>query len=568
MTQSISFQRPIPEISRYEDTAEDGRRISLVHVEHVYPKASATSYEHHESLRHLCKNISNQRNPKGASEKEISSSSFSSKNRGDLFARPTLSKGLKHLLGLENKTDQEIADLLEIQSIYKHNSEFNGHSYTDHNGMVVQIDHATSSSADRLSDPIQNLSVVKENGETIAYTGRPNTIDKAEEQALFMLSNKLGIPLLKKADPSKIPLQEMPTYLRGKEGLNWNENGASLEFPYVVYAIMSDSNLMWAFYTRTPEHNEKRFLKKEIKALQHLSKEPIAVEDAHGNVFKVSYKPILMSQSFNSFEKFKFLGEGYTSPLLMRQGWDKIQKFLPKTPELEPHIKALEQHFSSLSKRLSILHLFLHMNIIISAINGANEKLPTVLHCKSSTDRTGIGMAILATLKQFKRLGIPIPGDLKKLTDDLRFKELFALNWIPTWHQRSSFSRDDLGISFGSGVQQNPILLECLPKRYLTKSPSLPMQAVQSAAFNILHYPLLVLTQTAHQIAYLPANLARLTSAEGRKELFTIYKNTLLDMVTPVIYPSTFINEKGNQFRSTGKPALSPLQKKELAHAE
>jgi hypothetical protein len=78
MTQSISSQRSIPEISRYEDTAEDGRRISLVHVEHVYPKASATSYEHHESLRDLCKNISNQRNPKGASEKEISPSSATS----------------------------------------------------------------------------------------------------------------------------------------------------------------------------------------------------------------------------------------------------------------------------------------------------------------------------------------------------------------------------------------------------------------------------------------------------------------------------------------------------------
>jgi hypothetical protein len=556
-----------PEISRYEDTSEDGKRISVVHVHHIYPKATIDSYQHHDSLRDLCKAISHQRDPKGASERAINSSSFSSKNRGDLVARPTLSKGLKHLLGLENKTDQEIADLLEIKSIYKHNSEFNGHSYTDKDGNAVQIHSAISSSADRLSDPIQNLSVVQENGNNIAYTGRPNTKAKAEEQALFMLSHKLGIPLLKKADPAKIPQQEMPKYMKGKEGLCWNSNTASLDFPYVVYAIMSDSNLMWAFYTKTPEHNEKRFLKKEIKALDQLSKEPIVVEDAYGNVFKVSCNPILISQSFNSFDNFKFLSEGYTSPLLMRHGWDKIQKMLENEPEkskiLEPHIKALKQHFSSISKRLPLLHLFLHMNIILSSLNGDSEKLPTVLHCKSSTDRTGIGMAILATLHQFKRLGIPIPADLKKLTGDLRFKELFALNWIPTWHQRSAFSRDDLGISFGSGIQQNPLLLDCLPKRYLTPPSPLPAQAIQTVAFNVLHHPILALTQAIHHIGYLPENLRRLASTQGRKELFAIYKNSLWDMTTPIIYPSRFINEKGNKFRSKGIPVLSPLQKQE-----
>lgn len=555
-----------PNVCRYEDTAEDGKRISLVYVKHIHPEEPSTeAHTHHESLRDLCKHISDQRNSKGASEKEISSSSFSSKNRGDLIASPVLSKGLKHLLGLNGKTDQEIADLLEIQSIYKHNSEFNGHSYTDNEGQTIRIHNAISSSADRLSVPIQNLSVVKVNGSNLAYTGRPDSKDKAEEQALFLLSHKLGIPGLKKADPEKKPLQEIPTYLQKKQGIHWDNRTATLEFPYVVYAIMSDSNLMWAFYTNTKEHNEKRFLKKEIKALQQLSQKPIVVEDSEGNVFQVSCKPILLSQSFNSFDNFKFLAEGYTSPLLMRQGWEEILKILEKDPEksklLAPHIQALHEHFSSFSKKLPLLHLFLHINIIISAINEKHEELPTIVHCKSSTDRTGIGLSILATLKQFKQLGIPIPGDVKKLTEDLRFKELFALNWIPTWHQRSAFSRDALGISFGSGIQQNPILIECLPKRYLTKPSSLFTQGVQTAAFNAIHYPLVLLTQSIHLIGYIPDNLKRLGSVQGRKELFTIYKNAILDITGIVPYPASFINKKGNQFRSSGKGALSPLQK-------
>jgi len=308
-------------------------------------------------------------------------------------------------------------------------------------------------------------------------------------------------------------------------------------------------------------------LKKEIKVLENLSKKPMTVEDPEGNVFKVSFQPILISQSFNSFDKFKFLGEGYTSPLLMRQGWEKIQKIAKKHPEkakiVASHLKAMQQHFSSFSKRLSMLDLFLHTNIVLSALNEDAELLPTVLHCKSSTDRTGIGMAILATIKQFKRLGIPIPNDLKELKNNVAFKELFAMNWIPTWHQRSAFSRDNLGISFGSGIQQNPILLECLPKRYLNSSSSLPVQVIQNTAFNILHYPLVASSQLIHHIGYLPEHLKRLTSSRGRKELFTIWKNTVWDMVTPFSYPSTFISEKGNLFRSSGLAPVSPLEKKE-----
>ncbi len=536
-------------ICNYTDTTEDNKQISLTKIYYHHPKPTHTTFKHYESLEALCTHIARTRTPfpLKSLKKEISSSSFSSVNRGDISTEVSLSKSLKKLIGLENKTDQEIKDFLKTESSYKHNSEFNGYSYTDQKGKLVQIDTATASSADRESSAIQNLTVVKSGGRNLLYTGRPDTLEKAKEQALFILSHKLNIPLLEEASSSETVSKEKPIWLNGKKGITWNPKEQCIELPYALYSIMSDSDTQHAFYNlmNDPANNEKLFIKKEVETLKKLKNNPVFIKDESGKVFKLQCKPILLSQCFNAFETFKGIAaEGSLSPIIMREGWDEIHSLIKKTPEklkkVQQHVEILNNYFSG-SIHLSSIHLFLHMNIILSEINGVNESLPIVLHCKSSTDRTGIGAAILATLGQFKSLKIPIPSDLNLLTSDLRFKELFFLNWAPTWHQRSKYSRDILGISFGAGLQQNPILVDCLPKRFLKDSSS-KFHNIKSGFFA--------------GINFLGLRIYHCFS----KKVPAVSLHAKLQLNNHSYLPKLRINEKAAKFRSVGQ-ALSPLQK-------
>ncbi len=236
--------------------------------------------------------------------------------------------------------------------------------------------------------------------------------------------------------------------------------------------------------------------------------------------------------------------------------------------KLREHIDILSSYFRG-ANYLSNLHLFLHMNIVISELNKGSQNLPTVLHCKSSTDRTGIGAALVATLRQFERLRIPIPSDMTLLTKDIRFKELFYLNWIPTWHQRSKYSRDIEGISFGKAVGQNPILLDVLPKRFLDKQKASISHNIRSgffALFNALGLKIYTAVNINNPFVFAPTNPfmspTKMTPEEFRDKMATIaYSNIQRKKLSYL--PDFYLNKRVHKFRSQSRAALSPLQKQQ-----
>lgn len=551
--------------SLYQDFSSDNKLLSSVKVYQKTSKLPEQDYKHHESFKDLCLCIAKQRNP-SCSSKEVNEASFSGVNRNELETEVTLSPSLKKLFNLSQATDEKIKKLFTIRSLYKYNSEFNGHSYTDKQGNLVKIQTATSSSSDRKSPSTQNLSVLTLDNQNLLYTGRPDTYEKAEEQAHFVLSHKLGIPLLKTVDPTAKVSQEMPSWAVDQPGVLWNPRTKSLEVPYVVYSLMSDSNLLSFFYSssNSSENNEKLLLKQEQQALEALAKHSVYAKDWEGNVFKIAYKPILFSQGFNaSAAALKGISqEGSVSPLVMKQGWNSLLKILGKYPQkvqkLEYHIQTLNRYFQE-QKYLDPVELFFHMHILLAELNQEHEVLPIVLHCKSSTDRTGIAAAMLTALKQYRKMQLPIPQDPKKWISDPKFKELFVLNWIPMWHQRSKFSRDIEGVSFGSGLFQNPILLECLPQRYLTNSFQYPSWWGKVGLLTIFN-----LIGSLSEVSSRALLLGQAFSSKRNPEsATTVFRKSLLEQSRPSFCPTVQVNEKGLRFKSKTSHPPSPLEKEE-----
>ena len=487
----------------YEDTDTRGKPLSRTKVHYVPVPEPKMKFQKHKSLEALCKHIALKREPtlrdpkqgsfykffdniccsivhkrwydrdKEDIKEKLSNPKYSAINRSDLKTEVYLHKRLKKKIGI-SKTPK---GFFETEITYSHNSELNGHSYKDAHGKYHKIHSAISSSADREALTTQNLALVKTGGEKLLYTGRPDSFEKAKEEALFVLSHTAEIPLLKEASLSKANLSRSnkpPKWIEGKEGITWNEKTKCIEFSYAIYSVMTDSTVLSWVEKNRPKEDELFLLNGEIKALAELKKGPTLIQDENENVFEVQFKPIFFMQGFNSWAAFKgFSGEGHRSPPIMAQGWKELKKqkdFAEKTKGVAIHVRKLEEYFAGRT-HLSNLHLFIHMHLVLSAIN-INEELPLVLHCKSTIDRTGMGAAILTTLNQWKRLGKKIPEDLQELTDSEPFKELVRLNWLPIWNERARFSRDHEGICFGLGASRNPILLECLPKRCLKKSKS------------------------------------------------------------------------------------------------
>ncbi len=463
---------------RYEDRNSEGKILSRTNVHYVSRPIPKMKFQKHESFEALCTHMAKTR---GLGDKaDPLNAKCSTFNRSDLETEVFVSKRLKKKLGIpKEETDTQVKNFFKTETIYKHNSEFNGHSYKNEKGSYTKIHSAIASSADREALTTQNLSLVKTGGEKFLYAGRPDSFEKAKEEALFVLSHTVDIPLLTEGKETDKVNPNKPKWIEGKKGITWNEKTKCIEFSYTIYSLMSDSSLTSFIYSKIqklPKEDELLLLNQEKEALARLKSGPIVIKDENGNVFKVQFKPIFFSQGFNSFPTFKgFLGEGTLSPPIMAQGWKELkarQDFAEKTKGVQAHVQQLEEYFAG-HLHLSNLHLFIHMHLVLSAIN-TNEELPLVLHCKSTVDRTGMGVAILTALDQWKRLGKTIPADLSKLIDskEEEFKELFFLNWLPTWNERARAARVHEGVCFGLGASRNPIMLECLPKRCLKESKS------------------------------------------------------------------------------------------------
>ena len=482
----------------YVDKDKQGNTVVVQQGDLVEP-ASAAIVEEKEtfaSFDELCEHIVKERIGVSAfntlSQKEQESlkkqASYSARNRPDLEAKmQQLSKNIRTLLG------ENVDPIIKTTHSYSHNSPFNGYVYETYEGdplintdeksacgkPIVRLTSATASSQDRGSTKTQNLSVIEcsDKEKTKIYTGRVETEEKALEQALFMFSKEAGVSY-DEATADAQARTNLPESLQNKRGITF-ENG-SIVFTYVVHSTMSDSTSL--DLTAEAAAKEKTFLKKEYAALQALKNrtKPIKID---GETYNVQFKPILFSQSFNAYTQARgpFM-EGDLSPVISLKSWKELKPSLTSNKEVQLHIDALDRHFTSLNPftQLDNLTLFLHLQHVMQ-----ESGIPTAIHCKSSTDRTGIGVAYTTALVQYKALGKTVPKSMNDLLKEEAFKELFAIAWQP-WHQRSRHSRDVLGISFGGYPVENPMVLRGLPDRYKQNN------YIACVGLNILYIPIML----------------------------------------------------------------------------
>ncbi|MGE5195977.1 MAG: hypothetical protein ACM3JI_01445, partial [Anaerolineae bacterium] len=218
-----------------------------------------------------------------------------------------------------------------------------------------------------------------------------------------------------------------------------------------------------------------------------------------GKYYYVRFRPILFNRQFNFFSKLEKILPGFLS------GQSKAREISNKgnlelKAFVEQKIKKLEKELKEAQtrKKKNLIHdqLMLIQKCLFALENHPDDllpeeellyrdllskliKLPIVYHCQSSTDRTGVIVALSSTLEQWMSSSQKLPQDPKELLKNDNFKELFTAN-LMIGHQISRYSRsgegkidekplkeNQIGLIMHRGIFQNPILPRLLPKRYL-----------------------------------------------------------------------------------------------------
>jgi len=455
-----------------------------------FKKHTPSSFQHRrnsygkttfESLDALCEAELHRRFPnKTFSEKERmkikKEIAHSACNRKDFTVKPSLVFPLQQDLSLSNEK-------LETHVHFLHNSPMNGQSYWK-DGKKVVLTHALSCSNDRSSENIPMCRRVSDKeGNSICYTGRPDSLHKAEEQAEFIFLEELhsrnprGIVKTNEIDS----LTGQPIY----------------EMNYVINCLLSTSIFLKLPFKCLVPYPERKYLENEIKALEQLKKGTYQIKDpTSGKFYAVRFRPILFSRQFNFFgglEKIlpPFLSGQSRARSITQHALKQMQQLCDqRTSTLNSLIKnssdleTVKQAKQEKELLASLFHTLCHCKLLPEEEQLLKDllcfllNLPIVYHCKSSTDRTSF-LALCVSLRQWISAGNPIPKDFVSLLSDWRFKELFVMN-LMAGHQVTRYSRGakgtvngqalnnrNLGLAFERGVTQNPVFLRLFPERYL-----------------------------------------------------------------------------------------------------
>lgn len=438
--------------------------------------------------------------------------SYSACNRSDLRSKITIQDpALRETLQITSD------DVLTTSHILSKNSPMNGQSYLNEKGEKITLSQGISSSSDRKSGPVGNLRrVATLTGTSIAYTGRVENKERALEGASFIF------------------LSEMRA---NKQGISSaiTENGEELyEMDYVVSSALSTHPIMSTKTALVP-FAERKALLQEIKALKELkSRGYMEITDPEdGKTYKVRFNPVLFSEALNFLLKFEEsfppqLSGASISSKVQADGMQELRPLLEKklhllhsqkeasSAETNPSLQEIENKITELEKTWKLClsdkdacseEKLLHRDYLFKLLN-----LPVVYHCKSSTDRTGILIALSSALQQWRDLHLAIPEPITKLLSDYRFKELFAANLL-SGHQITRYARSTegvvngktscphiLGYSFSRGLFQNPAIQKLMPERYLTAFP-LDKKILLGSAVFLVHFfslPMLALQTLWH----------------------------------------------------------------------
>lgn len=298
-------------------------------------------------------------------------------------------------------------------------------------GEEVIIHHTVTSSNDRNSDRIAMMREVTDvsTKESIAYTGRGDTEDKAIEQITFIFRNEMEKRRLFGTD----------------QGLK-HIKGNKFELTYMITNLMSSR----VFHLPFPlnQFDEKKSILDEREVLANLSSKTLKINYLN-NEYEVKISPFYFNQDFNFMTRFSV-------PCIQKNN---------NSAEYHRLIKHIRKEDPNIAKKLTKKLLtkrppwrfkpeeeLLYRDLIFKYL-----KIPIVYHCKSSTDRTGIAVALSTAAKGYinHTPAIPLIKD-RLILKDTRFKQLFAAN-IPSCHQVTRNSRSANGIIRGSRQLPNLI---------------------------------------------------------------------------------------------------------------
>lgn len=380
---------------------------------------------------------------------------YSAKSVSDFDTKIAPSRELKESLNLQSY------GLTKLQT--SSHWHYNGLPSCDIKNENVTIHSTVTSSNDRNSDKIMMMRRIDDytTKESIAYTGRPDTHAKAKEQMEFIFRNEMGKKIF---NPG------------AEKGLKKLADG-TYELTYLVNNLMTSKSaplLSRLGITGLFGLDEKESTLMEQEVLGELSKETFEVM-VHGKNYTVKPRPIYFNQGFNWLNSF---GVSSSQKNINVGGFAKLKGYAQGQDNdlLKKAFNYLEAHHSSDFTLLKPEEELFYRDLIAKLM-----KLPTVYHCKSSTDRTAIAVAMSTALQNWMNCGLEFPKNKPPHTilSDERFKELFIANAM-SCHQVTRVSRSAEGIVKGhkqlphiigfewgkNNYKKNEIVLRLLPERY------------------------------------------------------------------------------------------------------
>lgn len=370
---------------------------------------------------------------------------------------------------------------LWTHSKWAYNGSLNGYEYRDEaSGDMVKIQSAVTSSSDRSSDQICMMRRYEDNDTkaSISYTGRPDTKSKAIEQIEFIFRNEIECPI--------------------QQGLAQNDDG-SYTLTYLVNNLMSPVTGIGLV-----TFDEKKAILKEQEILEELSKKPLTI-----NGKTVHVKPLYFCQPLNQTTLLQKVmsdahsGKGVAKEISQKGDEALLALAKEKLKEMAPSDKRKELlegaiYFLELDKKID--HLLPEERLFNRAVIAEALNLPIVNHCKSSTDRTIIAVAVAAIAHQWNKLNLDYIRDKEgriiphSILTDERAKELFA-GHILAGHQVTRVSRSCKEIEeaykakpVGYDWANNPIPARLLPSRYTKPSGISTLKKIGTIALIALGY--------------------------------------------------------------------------------
>lgn len=357
---------------------------------------------------------------------------------------------------------------MAVKSEFLKNSPLNGYRYYNENGELVTISDAVTSSNDRTAETLVMGRVVKDymTSESISYTGRPDTRNRAIEQAKWIFLN------------------EMNTNEENPKGIQWNEAEGTYELTYMVTNLMNPFAALGYF-----GFDEKGSILEEKEILNQLSNEVVTIQEGF-NTYQVKLRPIYFSEPFDCFTYLQeimpnFVAEQKIPKRINDSGNTLLSQLAEKRfAEMDPADIDYQLLEDSIALLKSDVHLQPEEKLFLRDLISKILNIPIVNHCKSSTDRTILALGISTVLYHWRKFNVEFPrneeGKLMPhlILKDARFKELFAAQ-IPSGHQITRVSRTGegvvrgttlnnraLGFQWGKGERANPIVNRLLPDRY------------------------------------------------------------------------------------------------------